>query len=153
MNIRIARPDDARAIAEVLSNIDDYPHWREKGVDALEIDARASLEARNQQRLVWVAELEGRVIGYAAVYWLQTLFQKPEGYISELFIRSDASGRGVGTALLETIKKEARAKGCGRLTLVNLKDRESYKRHFYEKKGWTERPDTVRFVLDLEVHA
>jgi GNAT superfamily N-acetyltransferase len=153
MNIRLARPEDARAIAEVLSNINDYPHWRDKGPDLLEIDARSSLEEINQQRLILVAELEGRVVGYAAVYWLQTLFQKPEGYVSELFIRSDASGHGVGTALLETIKKEAFAKGCGRLTLVNLKDRESYKRRFYEKKGWTERPDTVRFVLDLEVQA
>ncbi len=153
MNIRLATPDDARAIALVLSNINDYPHWREKGADALEADAKASLEATNQQRLVWVAELEGRVVGYAAVYWLHTLFQKPEGYVSELFIRSDASGHGIGTALLETIKQEALTRGCGRLTLVNLKDRESYKRRFYEKKGWTERPDTVRFVLDLEVNA
>jgi GNAT superfamily N-acetyltransferase len=152
MNIRIATPNDARAIAEVLSNINDYPHWREKGTDALEVDASASLEARNQQRLIWVAELEGRVVGYAAVYWLQTLFQKPEGYVSELFIRSDASGRGVGTALLETIKQEAQARGYSRLTLVNLKDRESYKRRFYAKKGWTERPNAVRFVLDLEVN-
>jgi GNAT superfamily N-acetyltransferase len=82
---------------------------------------------------------------------LHTLFQKPEGYVSELFIRSDASGHGAGTALLEAIKHEAHARGCCRLTLVNLKDRASYQRRFYEKKGWTERPNAVRFVLDLEV--
>jgi GNAT superfamily N-acetyltransferase len=55
--------------------------------------------------------------------------------------------------LLEAIKQEARARGCCRLTLVNLKDRTSYQRRFYEKKGWSERPDAVRFVLNLEVKA
>jgi GNAT superfamily N-acetyltransferase len=152
-DIRIAREEDARAIAELLANIDDYPNWKELGVEKLEQTVRESLEWNNPERLVLVAELEERVVGYAVVYWQQLLFSSKEGYVSELFIRSDASGQGIGTTLLETIKTEAMARGCGRLTLVNIKDRESYRRGFYASRGWEEKSNTVRFALNLEVKA
>ena len=152
MTIRPAQRSDARAIAELLEHIDDHPHWKAKGTDALEAAALEALEWDHPERLTFVAELEGRVVGYAAVYWLHYLFSKREGYVTELFVRSDASGHGVGTALLETIKGEAKARGCRRLTLVNLKDRESYRRGFYASRGWIEDPNTVRFVFDLEVN-
>jgi GNAT superfamily N-acetyltransferase len=152
-SIRTAQKEDARAVAELLCNLDDYPNWKELGVEKLERTVRESLEWSNPERLVFVAELEARVVGYAVVYWQQLLFSSKEGYVSELFIRSDASGQGVGTALLETIKIEAMARGCGRLTLVNLKDRESYRRGFYASRGWEEKSNTVRFALNLEVKA
>ena len=44
LNIRRAAPSDARIIAELLSNIDDYPQWKAMGTDALEATARKSLE-------------------------------------------------------------------------------------------------------------
>ena len=153
MNIRTAKIEDARAIAEVLCNIDDYPQWKEIGADKLEQTVHESLEWKNTERLVLVAVLEHRVIGYAVVYWQQLLFSGKEGYVSELFIRSDASSQGIGTTLLEKIKVEAIARGCGRLTLVNLKDRESYRRGFYASRGWEEKSNTVRFALNLEVKA
>ncbi len=149
LNIRPAHINDAPMIAELLANIDDYPHWQALGSAALEETARESLAWANSERLLFVAELDNRVVGYAAVYWLHHLFSAREGYVSELFIRSDTSGQGAGSALLETIKAEAMARGCHRLTLVNLKDRESYKRGFYASRGWEEKSNTVRFSFDL----
>ena len=151
MNIRLAKLGDARGIAELMCSIDDYPHWKAHGADAFERYVTHSLEAANDQRLVFVAVLDQRVVGYAAVYWLQPFFQPFEGYLHELFVRSDVSGQGIGTALLETVKDAATARGCVRLTLVNGKDTESYKRGFYAKKGWRERSETIRFDLNLEV--
>ena len=150
LNIRSASIADARMIAELLANIDDYPHWKALGTDVLEANTRKSLEHFHPERLTLVAELDDRVIGYAAVYWLHPAFSAPDGYVSELFIRSDASGQGAGTALLEAIKTDARARGCERLTLMNLKDRESYKRGFYASRGWDEKSNTVRFAYDLD---
>ena len=118
LNIRLANINDARMIAELLTNIDDYKTWNELGADEMEKTVRQSLEQAHSERLLFVAELDKRVIGYAAVYWLHHLFSAREGYVSELFIRSDASGHGAGTALLEAIKTEAVACGCHRLTLV-----------------------------------
>jgi GNAT superfamily N-acetyltransferase len=150
LTIRLATVADARMIAELLANIDDYPHWKALGADALEATARQSLEHLHSERLTLVAELDDRVIGYGAVYWLHPAFSAPDGYISELFIRSDSSGNGAGTALLEAIKAEARARGCQRVTLMNLKDRESYRRGFYASRGWDEKSNTVRFAFELD---
>jgi GNAT superfamily N-acetyltransferase len=148
-NIRVATLNDARAIGALLANIDDYPHWKTRDVTTLEQFAHTSHSAANSDRLVLLAEIENRVIGYAAVTWLRPMFSGLEGYVSELFIRSDAGGQGAGTALLKAVKSAATTLGCSRLTLVNLKDRESYKRGFYTSRGWEERPNTVRFVLAL----
>jgi N-acetylglutamate synthase-like GNAT family acetyltransferase len=153
MNIRNAQISDARAIAELLVNIDDHPHWKERGVDELEKTVHESLEWNNPERLVLVAELEDRVVGYGVVYWQQLLFSRKEAYISELFVNSDMIGKGIGTALLKRMEVEAVAQHCRRLTLVNFKDVESYRRGFYSSRGWTEQENTVRFVLNLEVKA
>jgi GNAT superfamily N-acetyltransferase len=150
LNIRLATINDARMIAELLTNIDDYKTWNELGADEMEKTVRQSLEQAHSERLLFVAEINDRVIGYAAVYWLHHAFSMREGYVSELFIRSDASGHGAGTALLEAIKAEAIARGCYRLTLVNLKDRESYRRGFYASRGWEEKSNTVRFAFALD---
>jgi len=97
---------------------------------------------------VYVAEdSAGAVVGYAAVHWLPyMLLAGPEGYVSELFIQESARGKGAGTKLLEVIEAEAKERGCSRLMLLNLRQRESYQREFYKKHGWEERPGVANFV-------
>jgi GNAT superfamily N-acetyltransferase len=151
MNIRSAQITDARAIAELLCNIDDHPQWKALGVEKLEQTVRDGLGWNNPERLVLVAVLEDRLVGYGVVYWQQLLFSRKEAYISELFVHADANGKGVGTALLRKMESEAVAQRCRRLTLVNFKDVESYRRGFYASRGWTEQENTVRFSLNLEV--
>jgi GNAT superfamily N-acetyltransferase len=52
----------------------------------------------------------------------------------------------VGRRLLSAIESEARGRGCQRLSLINLRNRESYRRQFYLKAGWSERSDAANFV-------
>ena len=52
--------------------------------------------------------------------------------------------------MLERVKAEAGARGCSRLMLLNLRDRESYKRGFYKEQGWQERPEAINFLLKIE---
>jgi GNAT superfamily N-acetyltransferase len=77
------------------------------------------------------------------------MFLGPEGYISELFILESGRGKGVGHALLESVKTLAKERGCARLHLINGSNRESYQRRFYEKLGWKERPEIADFILPL----
>jgi hypothetical protein len=44
---------------------------------------------------------------------------------------------------------EARQRGCFRLSLINMRRRESYQRRYYEKAGWEERPEAANFVYFL----
>jgi GNAT superfamily N-acetyltransferase len=153
MNIRPAQLIDARSIAELLISLTEYPHFQKQGLEAMTARVTQSLKLQHGQQLVLVAELEERVVAYAAIYWMALLFAPPEGYISELFVHADASGYGVGTALLKTITTEATARGCTRLTLINMTDREAYRRQFYASRSWVEQKNAARFVLNLEVNA
>jgi GNAT superfamily N-acetyltransferase len=69
--------------------------------------------------------------------------------VSELFVRESARGQGVGRELLRNIETTARARGCARLSLINLRNRESYMRQFYVKAGWEERREAANFIYPI----
>jgi GNAT superfamily N-acetyltransferase len=73
----------------------------------------------------------------------------PEGYISELFVRAGARGRGIGGQLLKIVEREAKERDSQRLSLINLRGRESYQRQFYVKAGWQERSEAANFILPI----
>ena len=151
--IRNATLDDARQLAVLLQGIGWFEAFNSGDIEP----SRARVEARLTQCLadpshsVFVAEWPaGEIAGYGSVHWLPYLFMSgPEGYVSELFVRASARSRGVGGKLLKIIEAEARARGCQRLSLINLRSRESYQRQFYIKAGWTERSEAANFVYPV----
>lgn len=72
-----------------------------------------------------------------------------EGYISDLFVRESDRGKGIGRMLVEAVKEQATERGCTRLSVVNGRNRESYRRGFYQKLGWRERDEVINFILQL----
>jgi GNAT superfamily N-acetyltransferase len=67
-----------------------------------------------------LAELDGRVLGHLfltveedAVYVRPEL--RPYAYIAELFVREEARGGGIGTALMQEAERVAAARGLDRL--------------------------------------
>jgi GNAT superfamily N-acetyltransferase len=151
--IRKARPGDAAGIAAVLRGLEWITRFDAEPIEATARRVAHHLELchADDSHTVYVAENEGgEIAGYAAVHWLPyLLLLGPEGYVSELFIREADRGQGIGTRLLETVKKEAEARGCARLMLLNMHERESYRRGFYKKQGWEERSDAANFVYPL----
>ncbi len=92
----------------------------------------------------------GSILGYTAMHFLPYLMMPgPEAYVSELFVASSARGQGVGQLLLKHLEELAEERGCCRLMLMTGRDRESYKREFYKKQGWQERPVIANFVRNL----
>ena len=153
IDIRKAQPGDAMGIAAILRGLEWITRFAAEPIEATAQRVAHHLELchADGSHTVYVAENEGgEIAGYAAVHWLPyLLLLGPEGYVSELFIREADRGQGIGTQLLETVKKEAEARGCARLMLLNMHERESYRRGFYKKQGWEERPDAANFVYSL----
>jgi len=154
LRIRPAVPGDARAIAAI---------WRELGwVKAMQDKSLPEMEAQIARQLAGCLDQDGhttlvaekgpgRLLGYAMVHWSPCLFLPgPEGFVSELFVTDHARGKGVGGLLLKEVERLARQKGCSRLSLLNARHRDSYKRGFYAKQGWRERAEIANFVLYLE---
>lgn len=115
------------------------------------VKERLLLCQEDNSHTVYVAEGDdSRVMGYASVHWLPYFYLPGlEGYISELFIFESDRGHGVGTLILESIKLEAKERGCSRLRLINMRKKESYHREFYKKLGWEERTGDFSFELLL----
>ena len=152
--IRPAHLGDAAALTDLLVDSGWFQHY----FDAIPAEAlREQVEQRLQANLadsshsLYVAgNGAGELAGYVAVHWLAYLFLPgPEGYVSELFVRNSARSQGIGGRLLAAVKTEAAQRGCSRLSLLNMRTRESYQRGFYAGQGWTERTDAANFVLRL----
>ena len=151
MNIRPAQLEDARPIAQILLEVELEQGETVGELEPLIKRLETALEQyhHSDSHEAYVLERGGAVLGYLAVQWLLPLFNPQlEGYVSDLFVRASARGTGVGGQLLERIVLEGRARGCRRLTLVNVRDRQSYARAFYPKHGWLEQ-DAARFILKL----
>ncbi|MEW6186510.1 MAG: GNAT family N-acetyltransferase [Thermodesulfobacteriota bacterium] len=151
---RTAEVTDAPAVAELLRALELFPHIHAQQPEVVVRQVTRNLELckDDDSHSVYLAQDQrGKLVGYCAVHWLPYLmFSGPEGYISELFLLDSARGLGIGGLLLETIKEEARNRGCSRLMLLNLRDRESYQRGFYKKQGWEERPEAANFIFHLK---
>ena len=151
--IRRAARDDAPALAELLRSIG----WFKRLAAETEAETAASVARQldaclaSPSHSVHLALLGAdELAGYVSVHWLPYLILAgPEGFVSELFVRETARGRGIGTRLLATVETEARQRGCSRLQLINFRGRESYARGYYTKLGWEERADGASFVRRL----
>ena len=150
--IRGAKKKDAAAMASILKEIG----WSEKR-NALSIKEVAapmeklietSLE-NPQGHTVLVAENSGngKVAGFVNVHWVPfIMLAGTEGYVSDMFVSPSASGMGAGSLLLKAAMEEGEKRDCFRLMVTNGKEKSSYKRGFYKKMGWTERPLVANFV-------
>jgi GNAT superfamily N-acetyltransferase len=151
--IRKAGAADAPGITDVLRSPGLSPRIQAEAreVTLERVTSNLARCAADDSHLVLVAETaEGVIAGYGAVHWLPYLFLTGgEGYVSELFIRDGFRGQGIGGQLLDAITAEAQRRGCARLMLLNMRDRESYQRQFYVKRGWVERTEAANFVLQL----
>ena len=150
--VRRARAEDAGELAAFLKDLDYFHRLESLSLEQVhaQVARHLALCLADASHTVYVAEREDGVVGYASAHWLPYLFLPgPEGYVSELFVARAARGQGVGTRLLAAAKEEAGKRGCWRLSLLNMRDRESYERKYYAKDGWQEREDAANFVFEL----
>jgi GNAT superfamily N-acetyltransferase len=154
IEIRKAEKRDVPAIADILRGLSWFEHLAAEtpAETQVHVGRELALCQSDDSHLVLVAEdASGEVVGYVSIHWLPYLIHAgPEGYISELFIQENARGQGIGSRLLEKAEEEANRRGCSRLTLLNMRQRESYRREFYAKRGWEERLQAANFVKVLE---
>lgn len=103
----------------------------------------AVLEHPNMSLMV-AEDSNGEVIGLASLTTRPQLRLTANLVtIDELVVADRARGRGVGKKILETAEMMARKLGARRLELETNRSRESYRRGFYVKNGFTEADSAV----------
>jgi GNAT superfamily N-acetyltransferase len=151
MKIREMNSEDIPLLARLLKNLEAAEWARERPV--LEIEAELSercLKNGASSTVLVSSTPEGGLSGYGSVHWMPN-FVLPgiEGYVSELFVASEYRGQGIGDSILREIERRASLKGCHRLSLLNLRNRESYRRGFYLKRNWEERMNAANMIKKL----
>jgi len=144
---------DAEQLAALLKDIGWFDTFKSDAAkESIErVRGQLARSLADDSHSVHVAEADdGKIVGYVAVHWIPYLFMSGlERYVSELFVREAARGQNVGRRLLNLVQTEARRRGCARLSLINLRNRESYQRQFYVKAGWKERSEAANFVYPM----
>lgn len=141
--IRNARRGDADVLIQLWQEMmDQHARWDarfrfEEGASR-EFQRRITGMIRSSRACVVVAEVRGRVIGFAT----GELTSRPEtypagryGFISELFVQEEYRHRGIGTALVQQILEWMRGRG---VTVVELlaAERNAGGRAFWERLGF-----------------
>jgi GNAT superfamily N-acetyltransferase len=97
---------------------------------------------------VFLAELEGQVVGYAFVFeTYSTFLARPSLYLEDLFVLPAFRSRRAGYALMKYCAEQAWKRGCARLDWVVLE----WNRHaidFYERLGAKHLDDWLLYRLD-----
>ena len=77
----------------------------------------------------FVAELDGRVVGFAHCWFNHTTWlEKPDLYLEDLYVSPAARRRGIGEKLIEGCADFARASGANRLYWQTQRSNESAQR-------------------------
>jgi GNAT superfamily N-acetyltransferase len=124
--------------------------WHEERGAALDVQLTRSAVCAcigDGGRDLIVADCDGEVVGYVAVHWIPfPMLHGHEAYVSDLLIRQDWRGRGLGYRLLAVTEDRARARGCVRVMLNNRRTAESFARGFFAQAGFHERTEFANFV-------
>lgn len=148
LKIRPLRPDDIGAVMALHRELGWNPAFR---ADGSTLKQRLESLITEENALLLVAELGGEVVGYIhgkIVTYL--LFAGREMFVSELFVMDTARGKGIGRALMHSIETEAIKQKCFRISVLNMRERESYKRGFYPSLGYEERTHAANFIKRLD---
>jgi GNAT superfamily N-acetyltransferase len=129
--MRDALTSDAEALAPLLEQL-QHP------APAVAIERRvARLAASGVDRLV-VAELDGEVVGFAAVHvGLVVEDDAPVAKLNAIVVDGRHRGLGVGRALVAEAEAEARRRGC-RLIFLTSAERRLDAHAFYRQIGFEE---------------
>ncbi len=151
ITIRKAKPDDAGDMALILREIGWSERRNSLALEQVSSPIRGLISHACEDsagHTIYVAcDSTGAVVGFVNVHWVPfVMLGSYEGYVSDLFVSPAASGLGAGGKLIDAVVAEGDIRDVYRLMVTNGKDKPSYERGFYSKKGWTERPGVANFT-------
>jgi GNAT superfamily N-acetyltransferase len=147
MEIRPAQPSDGPRIVELIRLLARFEKLPEPDDEAAR---RLCVDAFDAGRLeLWVADEGGEVVAYAACFTSYSTFRaRPTLFLEDLFVHPASRRRGVATAMLARLRREAEARGCGRFEWMVL-DWNAPAQELYAGIGATMLPEWRLVRIDL----
>ena len=143
LKLRLATEEDVPLILELIQALADYEKLAHEVVATEELLRGSLFGDGNGGPEVVIAELSGEAAGFALFFANYSTFLGRAGiHLEDLYVREALRGKGIGKALLGSLARLARQRGCGRLEWAVLDWNEPAIR-FYEAlgaramSGWT----------------
>ncbi|PTB18534.1 GNAT family N-acetyltransferase [Trinickia symbiotica] len=138
--MRPAEPDDVGPILALMRELAEFEKLTHLFVATEQSLSDALFGARPAAEAL-VAELDGRLVGYALFFHNFSTFLSRRGlYLEDLYVQPALRGSGLGTALLRRVAALAIERRCGRFEWSVL-DWNQRAIDFYTKMGATVLPD------------
>lgn len=142
--IRIADPDDATAIFDLICQLAEYEKLRHQvtgsvaGIETYLFGSKPVAEA-----LVAEDKGSGELVGLALFFTsFSTFLTQPGLYLEDLFVKPSHRHQGIGQALLSTLAKLTLERNYGRLEWMVL-DWNTPAIEFYKKMGAQQLTDWI----------
>ncbi len=132
----LSDPEHASAIVEIVDSYARGPGGQNAPLDDLARDNMARGLSDHPMATVYLAFADDRAVGVAVCLWgFSTFAAKPTVNIHDLAVLPDFRNRGIGRALLDKVEREARERGCCRVTL-EVHDSNSGAKKLYRDAGF-----------------
>ena len=142
MRVRPATADDLPALLPLLRGYCEFYEADPSDEGLIEM-SRALIAAGDDEGMLFVAELDGEVAGFAAVGWKWSSLKAARVAVMEdLFVAPRARGAGLGTALISACADRARELGAAALEWTTAPDNERAQRA-YARAGGEAKPFLV----------
>jgi GNAT superfamily N-acetyltransferase len=134
LNLRFADETDVEIILELIRGLAAYERLSHEVTADAKTLRRFLFGARPVAEVV-IAEVDGTPVGFALFFHnFSTFLGLPGIYIEDLYIEPAWRGKGIGRALLSSVARLAKDRGCGRLEWAVL-DWNEPALFFYKKLG------------------
>ena len=138
--LRPAQPQDVPALVGLITELAEFEqltHLLKVTPEALQ----SHLFGERPAAEAWVAEMEGRAVGFALFFTnFSTFLGQPGLYLEDLYVQPAFRGLGIGKALLNRLGALAVERGHGRFEWSVL-DWNEHAIRFYERMGATMLPE------------
>jgi ribosomal protein S18 acetylase RimI-like enzyme len=149
--IRRAVASDASQLLALMRGLARFEGYDDRF--AVTVDAlleRGFSSQRPPEFLAWVAELDGKLLGYAVIYVIPFTFDlRPTLVLKELFIDEAARGRNLGHELMRAVIDHGRALDARMIRWQVLPSNDPAKR-FYRQHGAAVDGDWENWFLELD---
>ena len=145
--VRKAVASDISVVWKFLLKKAEFDNWLDR-LEATPESLEAALFGDEPQAGVYLAELDGRPVGFATYFYSFSTYLGRRGiWLDDLFVDPDERGRGVGKALLQTLADLAFEQGLGRIEWITA-SKNDRALEFYRGVGATIRHGALVCRLD-----
>jgi GNAT superfamily N-acetyltransferase len=149
MIVRGARPDDVRAIGELIRELAEYERAPAEAV-ARDDDLRDALFCDHPHVFCHVVEVEGEVVAIALWFLNFSTWLGTSGlYLEDLYVREALRGRGLGSALMRELARICVERGYTRFEWSVL-DWNTPSIEFYRSIGAVAHDEWTKYRLSNE---